>query len=526
MRLNSHSITSQMVLSLVATSLFIVFFATLFQAWYSINHEKRVFIRESQLEADLVADLVTAPLAFFDMDGTAANLHRLHENKNILLAVVYNRDEKALITINPGGHPLPADIFPLGTRYEHPGWNPWELGKLISTLEIRQDGQLLGYLYIERNTERITAFILQLFWSISAVSILLIFLVFLASRYLSKKILQPVLTLTEAAKEVAEKGNYSLRVTHNKNDEIAYLYDAFNHLLSDTESLTANLESRVVSRTQELQDSLETLKKAQVQLVQSEKMAALGNLVSGVAHEVNTPLGNAITGGSIIVRETRQLLLQMEDGTLKKSFMEQKLNILNETAQLLLKSINHAANLIRSFKRISVDQSVEDKQEFNLYEYLGEIVLTFHNQLKKIPVTVELEGDRDLVIKSYPGVYAQIISNFIQNSLLHAFNESTPNAAITIRFEVHEEHLILSYTDNGLGMDEKIKAVAFEPFTTTKRNAGGTGLGLNIVYNLITQKLLGEIVFNSEPHKGINFTLTVPIEPSDPLSGSATSSSS
>lgn len=511
MRLNSHSITSQMVLSLVGTSLFIVVFATLFHSWYSIDHEKSAFIHESSLEADLVADLVTAPLAFFDIQGIDTNMRRLHENKNVLLAVVYDPDKKPLVSFNPSRQPLPNTISILATRYENSGWFPWEAGKLKTALEIKQNGQLLGYLYIERKTERITSFVLQLLSSVSAFACLLIFLVYLGSRSLSKKILQPILTLTEAAKEVAENNNYSLRVTHDRNDEIAYLYDAFNHLLSDTESLTANLESRVETRTQELQDSLENLKKTQVQLVQSEKMAALGNLVSGVAHEVNTPLGNAITGGSIIERETQQLLRQMEEGTLKKSSMEQKLSLLNETAYLLLKSINQAADLIRSFKRISVDQSVEEERDFNLYEYLEEIVLTFHNKLKKIPVTVNLEGDRDLVIKSYPGVYAQIISNFIQNSLLHAFDATTSDATITIRFEVRKETLILTYADNGIGIDESMKKIAFEPFTTTKRNAGGTGLGLNIVYNLVTQKLSGNIELDPTSAQGVRFILTLPL---------------
>lgn len=520
MRLNSRSITSQMVLSLVTTSLFIVIFGTLFQASYSIDHEKRAFIRESRLEAALVVDLVTAPLAFFDVQGVSANMRRLHENKNVLLAVVYGPDKIPVTSFNPGHQPLPTDIFPLETRYEQPNWNPWKLGKLKNTLAIKQNGQLLGYLYIEKKTDRITSFVVSLLTAVTIFSLGLILIVYVVSRMLSKKILQPILTLAEAAKEVAQHSNYSLRVTHDREDEIAYLYDAFNRLLSDTESLTANLESRVASRTQELQDSLETLKKAQVQLVQSEKMAALGNLVSGVAHEVNTPLGNAITGGSIIVRETKELLKQMEEGTLKKSSMEQKLAILNETAYLLLKSINQAADLIRSFKRISVDQSVEEKRDFNLYEYLEEILLTFHNKLKKIPVTVNLEGDRDLIIKSYPGVYAQIISNFIQNSLLHGFNGSTQDATITIRFDVRKENLVLSYSDNGLGMDEHMKKIAFEPFTTTKRNAGGTGLGLNIVYNLITQKLSGAIELDSESAKGVRFTLTLPIERPAPDNGS------
>lgn len=513
MRIINSSIASQMTRSLVTISLFIILFGTLFLSWYSINHEKNAYLQESQLEADLVVDLVTAPLAFFDLQGINTNINTLRKNSNVLVAVVYNPNQTPLTIYNPSHKSIPAINPLLGTHYENTGWFPWDVGKLSTTLEIKQNSQLLGYLYIEKNTDRITSFVVDLLKSVMFFSFGLILFVYMVSHMLSKKILQPILTLTEAAKEVAEKSNYALRVTHDKNDEIAYLYDAFNHLLSDTESLTTHLESRVASRTQELQDSLETLKKAQLQLIESEKMAALGNLVSGVAHEVNTPLGNAITGGSIIVRETQQLLRQMEEGTLKKSFMEQKLNILNETSSLLLKSVNQAANLIRSFKRISVDQSVEDKQEFNLYEYFEEILLTFHNKLKKIPVTVTIEGDRELLIKSYPGVYAQIISNFIQNSLLHGFNDTITDAAISIRFEIKNKNLVLTYADNGVGMDEKIKKIAFEPFTTTKRNAGGTGLGLNIVYNLITQKLLGKITLNAEVQRGVSFTLTLPLEP-------------
>lgn len=512
MRIINSSIASQMTRSLVTISLFIIIFGTAFLSWYNIDHEKKGYLYESQLQADLVADLVTAPLAFFDIQGVTSNLNRLQKNSDVVMAVVYNPDQTPLASYSPLNRPIPNLSLPLGARYENVGLFPWEVEKLSVTLEIKQNSQLLGYLYIEKKTDRLTAFVTDLLRSITFFSLFLLLFVYLVSRILSKKILQPIVTLTEAAKEVAQYSNYSLRVTHEKNDEIAYLYDAFNHLLSDTESLTTHLESRVASRTKELEDSLETLKNTQIQLIESEKMAALGNLVSGVAHEVNTPLGNAITGGSIIVRETGQLLRQMEDGTLKKSIMEQKLNILNETSQLLLKSVNQAANLIRSFKRISVDQSVEDSQEFNLYEYLEEIFLTFHNKLKKIPVTVLLEGDHDLIIKSYPGVYAQIISNFIQNSLLHGFNPPPSDATITVRFKIDGNNLILTYTDNGTGMDEKIKKSAFEPFTTTKRNAGGTGLGLNIVYNLVTQKLLGKISLFSEPQRGAAFSLTIPLE--------------
>ena len=512
MRLNNLSITTQMVLSLVATTLVVIIFGTQFFIWYSLEHEKRTLLLESRLEANLIADLITAPLAFFDIAATDENLHSLQKNQDVLLAIVYTADGHSVASYNPHNLPIPSSVPQQKECIEKSGWFPWELGNLKITSDITQQNQKIGYLYIEKKTDRATDFILKLLRNVLLFSTVLIFIVYLSSRSLSKKILQPVLSLADVAKNVAETKDYSVRVSHDAKNEITSLYDAFNYLLADTESLTTHLESHVASRTQELNDSLETLKKTQTQLVQSEKMASLGNLVSGVAHEVNTPLGNAITGGSIIVRETKELLRQIDEGSLKKSFMEQKLHILDETADLLLKSINQAANLIRSFKRISVDQSVEDKREFNLYEYLEEILLTFHNKLKKIPVTITIEGNHDFIIKSYPGVYAQIIINFVQNSLLHAFSTITENATITISFTVQNENLVLTYSDNGTGMDEHMRKTAFEPFTTTKRNAGGTGLGLNIVYNLITQKLHGSVELDSEPSKGVKLTLTLPIE--------------
>ncbi|MCK9371974.1 MAG: ATP-binding protein [Sulfuricurvum sp.] len=516
MQLNNHSLTIQIILSLVVTSIFIICIETAFNLVYTANHEKISFLHESNLEADLIADLITAPLAFFDTEGIATHLIRLKGNKEINLAVVYGADKTPITFINNKNTPLPGTLPTLGVFFENDHWLPWRFGKLHITVEITQNSQLLGYLYLEKETDQITTYVLTFLKNVSLFSFGLILLIYLVSRLLGKRILQPILTLTEAAKEVSQNNNYSLRVTHKRNDELSYLYDAFNYLLSNTESLTTHLESRVASRTQELEASIETLKKTQMQLVQSEKMASLGNLVSGVAHEVNTPLGNAMTGGSIIVNESKTLLKQMEEGTLKRSTMEEGLHVLNETAVLLLKSITQAADLIRSFKRISVDQSVEEKRDFNLYHYIEEILLTFHNKIKKVPAQICIEGDPDLIIKSYPGVYAQIFSNFIQNTLFHGFENPPADPQITIRFHTQGDTLVVIYADNGSGMDEKVKKNAFDPFTTTKRNAGGTGLGLNIVYNLVVQKLFGDISFTSEPSKGVTFTLTLPLEPTTP----------
>lgn len=512
MNIRKTSITSQLVVSLVAVSICILLFGTIFHIWYTLNHEKHSLKIESSLEAQLIADMTVAPLAFFDINGIKDQLNRLHSDKAVVRAIAYDANKRFLADyspyhIAPTYPPLPA----LGIHYSKTSWVPWEFGNLTTTITIREHGQLLGYLSIEKKSDRIHTFLKNMLISLFLFSLILLSVVYAGARSLSQTILQPVLNLSQIAQKIADTNDYTLRVSHSTDNEISSLYRSFNHLLSETQSLTNELETRVSLRTKELENSLDTLQKAQEQMVQSEKMAALGNLVSGVAHEVNTPLGNALTGASIILKESQNLTHQAQEGTLKKSTLEHGLKVLNETALLMNRSLNQAADLIRSFKRISVDQSAEYIREFNLYEYLQEILLTFHNKLKKVPVNVTLTGDHDLSIKSYPGLYAQIISNFIQNSLIHAFDEKINSPKVSIDFQVKNEELILTYTDNGLGMNEAIKKVAFEPFTTTKRNTGGSGLGLNIIYNLITHKLKGTITVESQPMKGTKFTITVPI---------------
>lgn len=505
------SITSQMVFSLVAISICILLFGTIFHIWYTLNHEKHSLKTESYLEAQLIADMAVAPMAFYDSKGVRDQLHRLRSDEAVIRAIVYDANKQFIADYSPYHiAPIYPSLPTLGSYYSKTSQIPWKFGNLTTTIAIKERGQLLGYLTIEKKSDRIHTFLKNMLIALFLFSVVLLGMVYAAARRLSQTILQPVLDLSRTAQEIADTNDYSLRVSHATDNEISSLYRSFNHLLNETQSLTTNLEARVAQRTHELENSLDTLQKAQIQMVQSEKMAALGSLVSGVAHEVNTPLGNALTGGSIILKESQNLLQQIEEGVLKKSALEHGLQVLNDTATVMNRSLNQAADLIRSFKRISVDQSAEDVREFNLYHYLEEILLTFHNELKKRPIDVTLTGDHDLILISYPGIYAQLISNFIQNSLIHAFTEDIQHPAISINFDVKQDDLILTYADNGLGMDEAIKKVAFEPFTTTKRNSGGSGLGLNIIYNLITHKLKGTIAVESQPLQGTKFTMTIP----------------
>jgi len=509
--LNNKSLTSQLIIYLMITSFSVVFIGISINIWYRITYEKETFIRQNSLESKLVASLVAVPLAFYDEKEVRNNLNYFKNKRDIISAVVYSLDKNLVVYLNEDKEYSFKEGQVDEVLIENSSLMPWNFGILKIRVAIKEDVEVLGYLETEIGTSILREYFFD-FLTKSLISlIVLMVIVYFISISLSRKILKPILSLARVAKDIAQTKDYSVRVSHNAKNEITTLYNAFNILLKDTESLTNNLESRVDSRTKELVDSLETIKLTQAQLVESEKMAALGSLVSGLAHEVNTPLGNALTGGSIISRESKKLLYLVTTDSLKKSTLVEGLEILDKSAKSLHVSLTRAADLIRSFKRISIDQNIEEQQKFNLYEYIDNIVTTFSTKLRRKHIDVEIYGDKELSIKSFPGTYAQIFTNLIQNSILHGFSKNKIDAKISIYFKVTDNFLMLSYEDNGEGMDENIRSVAFEPFTTTKRNAGGTGLGLNILYNLVSQKLGGTIVLSSKIGDGVHYEIKLPL---------------
>lgn len=281
--------------------------------------------------------------------------------------------------------------------------------------------------------------------------------------------------------------------------------------------LNENLENRVLERTKELQianqqisETLNILKHTQNELVQSEKMASLGGLVSGVAHEVNTPIGVGVTATSHLIDEIEQLKKAFEKGTLKKSDFESFFEHAQENANMVLSNLSRAANLVGSFKQVAVDQTSEDKRAINLLEYMNEIHCSLTPKLKKTKVKIELEIDEEINITTYPGSLAQIFTNLIMNSIIHAFpNEE--EGTISISGELDGNVLHMLYEDDGCGMSKDIVANIYEPFFTTRRGDGGSGLGMNIVFNLVMQKFNGKIKCISSQGKGSQFLISFPI---------------
>jgi PAS domain S-box-containing protein len=267
--------------------------------------------------------------------------------------------------------------------------------------------------------------------------------------------------------------------------------------------------SQTARSNHELAEALGRLKEAQIQLVQAEKMASLGALVAGVAHEINTPVGVGVTAASTLQARAGELRTAYENQELRRSDLDRFIALADESTQIILRNLQRAADLIHSFKQVAVDQSSGERRSFKLRGYIDEILLSLRPKLKRTAHVVEVECPDDLVVDSYPGAIAQVLTNLVTNSLLHAFDDARPGR-IRIAVRREPEHVELAYSDDGRGIPPENLPRIFDPFFTTRRGTGGTGLGLHIVYNLVTQRLGGSIQVASEPGKGTRFTLLLP----------------
>lgn len=269
-------------------------------------------------------------------------------------------------------------------------------------------------------------------------------------------------------------------------------------------------EKELQNTNKALNESLKDLRKAQSRLVQSEKMAALGDLVAGVAHEISTPLGVGLMSASYLNDTTQRFYERMTSGQLSRSEFEKYARNAREAASLVLKNLTQAADLLNSFKQVAVDQSDDEQRVFDLNKYLNEILISLQPKYKRTQHTITISCPESLKITSYPGVFSQILTNLVMNSLIHGF-EGVEQGRIIITVSADHDNLLLHYTDNGVGMHPGMVKKIFDPFFTTKRAQGGSGLGMHIVYNLVTQKLNGQIECTSAPKEGIAFSITIPI---------------
>jgi signal transduction histidine kinase len=268
-------------------------------------------------------------------------------------------------------------------------------------------------------------------------------------------------------------------------------------------------KERLEQQNAALGSALTALQEAQTELVRQEKLASLGRLVAGVAHEINTPLGICVTATSHLVQELKLTREELANGEMTEDSLNSFLDIVDQSLRIMTTNTQRAAALVKSFKQVAVDQSSGDIRRFNLGAYVNEVLLSLQPKLKGKPVKVEVDCPNELLLESHPGAVSQILTNMVENSLVHGF-EGGRAGRIGIRAARDGDTITLEYTDDGVGMDEDTLAKLFDPFFTTKRGTGGSGLGAHILYNLATGALGGSVRVDSAPGEGLRYCLKFP----------------
>ena len=263
------------------------------------------------------------------------------------------------------------------------------------------------------------------------------------------------------------------------------------------------------AKNQELEITMDNLKATQKKLIESEKMASLGGMVKGIAHEINTPAGIVLTASSSLLKKTQDIEVKFKQGKVTESNFMDYLHYSKETTQLSVNNINRLSELVKNFKLVAVDQYSNQKREFELTQYIHEVVSTLHPMLHNHALNIVAE--QTIKLYSYPGAFSQIISLLIENSLMHAFS-TTQNGVMEIQVSQQGNTIHFTFTDNGTTANQDTLDNIFEPFYTTMRSSSCTGLGGHILYNLVTQLLLGSIHCSLSENGGLVFEITMPIE--------------
>lgn len=284
------------------------------------------------------------------------------------------------------------------------------------------------------------------------------------------------------------------------------------------QSLVAEVERRketeqaLLIKQEELESTVEDLKQAQERLIQSEKMAALGGLVAGITHEVNTPVGIGVTATSFLADKICQLNRDFTAKTLTSSQLESFIEAASQSSELIQSNLERAAELIASFKQIAVDQASNAIRTINLAQYLNEIIHSLKPNFKKTNHQIEVNCPDNIILDCPAGAISQIMTNLMMNSLLHAFDNMT-EGLIRISIQEIDNNIDLKYSDNGKGLNSEQLAQLFNPFFTTTRDLGGSGLGAHIIYNLVRQTLHGSIQVSSELGQGLHYHIRFPKKP-------------
>lgn len=392
------------------------------------------------------------------------------------------------------------------------------ISKKVNIIESELNIFPLRYVVVLDESELYASGIDIIFAILPFIFILLI-LVLMLTHFLSNRLSLPLIQLSEFS-DLLAKGDLSKRFQSNRIDEIGLLANRFNFMAESLESIKDTLEERVAERTldlekknEELENALIIIKRTQEQLIQSEKLTGLSTLVAGISHEINTPLGVAITGNSFLEHLVENLIKSLKEERLTAIELQNKLKQIKESSEIISRNLFRSKELVESFKKVSVDHSTDEKRYFFFVEYIQEVINSLSPLLRDTCSTVKIHAEKDFNFLGHPSDFAQIFTNLVTNSIKHGF-KNQKNNEIHIHIKKSDDSVSIIYEDNGIGVKEDYLHRLFEPFFTTERTNGGTGLGLHIIYNIVNLKYSGKISVKNREDSGLRFTLSLPLKKS------------
>jgi len=529
------SLKSSITTALISISLLSLLFAILSTTLYSNEKNKADATRFIKTLANIVSfnsqqSLLTNQRN--DLNDFLSTLHKVDEISNIH---IYRFDTesnelKYFVSFNQQGVP------PISPQFD----KIKQLSNAVFTDNIVEYGipilapttsRHIGFVYLRMQLASYNDNFLSLANYNIVAGIFIALIAFFTSLILRHRILSPINTFIKDIKNLTYNKDFNTQVSNPRLSEMVPLANSVNAMLTriykqinkyaeaekEITELNQSLEEKVVMRTQALRDSnqglleaLEQVHQYQSQVIQSEKMSSLGQMVAGVAHEVNTPIGLGVTASTMMSDRIDDMKLELEAQTLSAKKLTKFLDESKENTQIIYRNLSRAADLISSFKQVAVDQTADTVRNVKFKPFLDEIIMSLHPTLKKSKHEVVIHCDPDLEADTKPGPINQIIINLIMNSIIHGF-EDIEAGIIEISIALKRNQCQIKLSDNGKGIEEKIKQKIFDPFVTTKRGEGGSGLGMHLVYNLVTQALNGNIEVESELGHGAHFTIQFPV---------------
>ena len=350
----------------------------------------------------------------------------------------------------------------------------------------------------------------DIYRKVIVVGVLFFAIILLVGVLVAISIRVPLQDLKEAMAAIVEE-RYDHEIQGTKaTDEIGDMARAVE-VFRDNAIAKRKAEDELRASKEQAERALAELRDAQQSLVDAERLAALGSLVAGIAHEVNNPIGISLTVASSLAHRCTDFSRELQtEGALRRSRLEEFIARNRDASQQLVANLERAAELIQSFKQVAVDRSHAERREFDLAEATDQIVASLRPVLKKTRLSVSVEIPEGIGLDSYPGSYGQVLTNLFLNAVHHAYPDGQ-EGTISIRAQaVDGDNVEVSIADDGMGMAAEVRRQAFDPFFTTRRSAGGTGLGLHIVYNLVSRQLGGKLALESKPGHGTTFRMTLP----------------